>query len=114
MPPFGGLLLNFSFMYAGSVSSNPTLILLEALILYGWRTAGWWGLDRFLLPWLGTPWGRRVRAVPGEVVRRPGRRRPRCRRARRSRRRGRTGCGLDPAEPPVDLCRTAKVAEMSP
>ena len=63
-----GLLLNFSFMYAGSVSSNPTLILLEALILYGWRTAGWWGLDRFLLPWLGTPWGRRARAVPGEAA----------------------------------------------
>jgi thiosulfate dehydrogenase (quinone) large subunit len=61
-----GLLLNFSFMYAGSVSSNPTLILLEALILYGWRTAGWWGLDRFLLPWLGTPWGGRPRPVPLE------------------------------------------------
>src|SRR5262245_5992781 len=38
-----GLLLNFSFMYAGSASSNPTLILLEALIIYGWRVAGLWG-----------------------------------------------------------------------
>jgi thiosulfate dehydrogenase [quinone] large subunit len=65
----GGLLLNFSFMYAGSVSSNPTLILLEAMVIYGWRTAGWWGLDRFLLPWLGTPWGRKAqpaRAAPVE------------------------------------------------
>jgi thiosulfate dehydrogenase [quinone] large subunit len=61
-----GLLLNFSFMYAGSASSNPTLILLEAMILYGWRTAGWWGLDRFLLPWLGTPWGRAAREAPLE------------------------------------------------
>jgi thiosulfate dehydrogenase [quinone] large subunit len=62
----GGLLLNFSFLYAGTVSSNPTLIILEALIIYGWRVAGWWGLDRFLLPALGTPWGRGQRgtAVP--------------------------------------------------
>ena len=50
-----GLLLNFSFVYAGSVSSNPTLIILEALIIYGWRVAGLWGLDRYLLPWLRTP-----------------------------------------------------------
>jgi thiosulfate dehydrogenase [quinone] large subunit len=64
---FFGLLLNFSFLYAGSVSSNPTLILLEAMIIYGWRTAGWWGLDRLLLPWLGTPWGRRVRRGPAEA-----------------------------------------------
>jgi thiosulfate dehydrogenase [quinone] large subunit len=64
----GGLLLNFSFIYAGSTSSNPTLILLEALIIYGWRTAGWWGLDRFLLPFLGTPWGRGTREAPAPPV----------------------------------------------
>jgi thiosulfate dehydrogenase [quinone] large subunit len=60
-----GLLLNFSFMYAGSASSNPTLIILEALIIYGWRVAGLWGLDRVLLPFLGTPWGRGQRAETG-------------------------------------------------
>jgi thiosulfate dehydrogenase (quinone) large subunit len=66
-----GLLLNFSFVYAGSVSSNPTLIILEALIISGWRAAGLWGLDRYLLPWLRTPWGRRARpalAVPEEAT----------------------------------------------
>jgi thiosulfate dehydrogenase [quinone] large subunit len=21
-----------------------------------WKNAGWWGLDRFVLPFLGTPW----------------------------------------------------------
>ena len=61
---FFGLLLNFSFVYAGSASSNPTLIILEALIIYGWRVAGLWGLDQYLLPWLGTPWGRRTRPAP--------------------------------------------------
>jgi thiosulfate dehydrogenase [quinone] large subunit len=56
-----GLLMNFSFIYAGSTSSNPTLIILGALIVFGWRVAGWWGLDRFLLPLLGTPWETRQR-----------------------------------------------------
>lgn len=47
-----GLLMNFSFIYAGSASTNPTLIVLEAAIIYGWLVAGWWGVDRFLLPLL--------------------------------------------------------------
>jgi thiosulfate dehydrogenase [quinone] large subunit len=69
-----GLLLNFSFIYAGSASSNPTLIILEALIIYGWRVAGLWGLDRVLLPFLGTPWGRGQRAEtgPSRAVTSPG------------------------------------------
>jgi thiosulfate dehydrogenase [quinone] large subunit len=55
---FFGLLMNFSFVYAGSASSNPTFIILSLFIIIGWRVAGWWGLDRVLLPWLGTPWER--------------------------------------------------------
>ena len=53
---FSGMLMNFTFLYAGSVSSSPTFIILGMLIIIGWRVAGWWGLDRVLLPWLGTPW----------------------------------------------------------
>lgn len=53
-----GLLMNFSFVYAGSASTNPTLIILGAVVIFGWRVAGWWGLDRFLLPLLGI--GRRT------------------------------------------------------
>jgi thiosulfate dehydrogenase [quinone] large subunit len=53
---FFALLMNFSFIFAGSTSSNPMLILLETVLLLGWRVAGWWGVDRFLLPRLGTPW----------------------------------------------------------
>ncbi len=51
-----GLLMNFNYLYAGTTSVNPTLIVLEALVLYGWRASGWWGIDYFLLPRLGTPW----------------------------------------------------------
>jgi thiosulfate dehydrogenase [quinone] large subunit len=25
-------------------------------LILAWKTAGYWGLDRFLLPLLGTPW----------------------------------------------------------
>ena len=28
------------------------------LLILAWKTAGWWGLDRFVLPALGTPWQR--------------------------------------------------------
>ena len=57
---FFALLMNFSFLFAGSTSSNPMLILLEVVLLFGWRVAGWWGVDQFLLPRVGTPgyWAR--------------------------------------------------------
>jgi len=55
---FFALLMNFAFLFAGTTSSNPMLIMLEVVVLVGWRVAGWWGVDRFLLPRLGTPWAR--------------------------------------------------------
>jgi thiosulfate dehydrogenase [quinone] large subunit len=63
-----GLLMNFAFLYAGSASSNPTLVILEVLVILGWRVAGWWGLDRFLLPLLGTPWAPGRSATYGQDV----------------------------------------------
>ena len=39
-------------------STNPLLFALAVLLLLAWRIAGNIGLDRFLLPLLGTPWGR--------------------------------------------------------
>ena len=53
---FFALLMNFAFLFAGTTSSNPLLIMLELIVILGWRAAGWWGLDRYLLPRLGTPW----------------------------------------------------------
>ncbi len=52
---FGGL-LNWNFMMAGSASTNPFMFLLTVFIILAWKTAGWWGLDRWVLPALGTPW----------------------------------------------------------
>lgn len=61
---FFALLMNFSFLYAGTTSSNPTLIIVQVVIILGWRVAGWWGADRILLPYVGTPW------APGRLFRR--------------------------------------------
>ncbi|HYJ13619.1 MAG TPA: hypothetical protein VEW66_08510 [Thermomicrobiales bacterium] len=53
---FFGTVLNFNFMLAGTVSSNPVLFALTVFLVLGWKVAGFLGLDRFLLPLLGTPW----------------------------------------------------------
>ena len=51
-----GAFMNLNFMLAGSTSSNPVLLLLGFLLVLSWKTAGYIGLDRYLLPILGTPW----------------------------------------------------------
>jgi thiosulfate dehydrogenase [quinone] large subunit len=55
---FLGAVLNFSFVFAGSAGVNPAMILVSGLLILAWRNAGWWGLDRWVLPALGTPWRR--------------------------------------------------------
>lgn len=60
---FFGALMNMSFLLAGSASSNPVLFTLAIGLILAWRVAGWYGLDRYLLPKLGAPWS------PGEVFR---------------------------------------------
>ncbi len=53
---FFGSFMNMSYLLAGTVSVNPVLLMGAGLILLAWKTAGWWGLDRWALPILGTPW----------------------------------------------------------
>lgn len=57
-----GATMNFNFMLAGAASTNPVLFILAILVLLGWKVAGWIGVDRWLLPALGTPW------EPGSAV----------------------------------------------
>jgi thiosulfate dehydrogenase (quinone) large subunit len=52
---FGGL-MNWSYLMAGTVSTNPLLFAVTGLLILAWKTAGYYGLDRYLLPLLGTPW----------------------------------------------------------
>lgn len=53
---FLGTFMNLNYLLAGTVSINPVLLLLQLFLILAWRTAGWVGLDRYLLPLLGTPW----------------------------------------------------------
>jgi thiosulfate dehydrogenase [quinone] large subunit len=53
---FFGLFMNMSYLLAGTVSINPILLVLALFLIMAWRTAGWIGVDRWVLPALGTPW----------------------------------------------------------
>lgn len=53
---FFGAFMNWNFMMAGSASINPVLFTLSILLILAWKTAGWIGLDRWILPLIGTPW----------------------------------------------------------
>jgi len=53
---FFGAFLNWNFLMAGAASTNGMLFALAIVIILAWKVAGWYGLDRFLLPLLGTPW----------------------------------------------------------
>lgn len=66
---FAGGFMNWNFMMAGTASINPVLFTLSILLILAWKTAGYLGLDRWLLPLLGTPWR------PGTLFRRERRRR---------------------------------------
>lgn len=58
---FFGAFMNWNFMMAGAASTNPVLFTLAVLLILAWKVAGYYGLDRYLLPALGTPW------KPGKV-----------------------------------------------
>ena len=53
---FFGALMNMSFLLAGSASTNPVMFILAIGLMLAWKVAGYYGLDRWLLPKLGTPW----------------------------------------------------------
>lgn len=53
---FFGLLMNLSYLWAGTLSTNALLLFAAVLLMLAWRVAGWWGLDRSVLPRL---WSRR-------------------------------------------------------
>jgi len=59
---FFGCLMNMSFLLAGSASTNPIMFTLAIGVILGWKVAGYYGLDRYLLPFLGTPWRAQVRS----------------------------------------------------
>lgn len=59
-----GSFMSMNFMLAGTVSTNPVMLVIAILILMAWKVAGIIGVDRFLLPALGTPWKSGPAAIP--------------------------------------------------
>ena len=59
---FFGSFMNVNYLLAGTVSSNPILFVLATWLVLAWKTAGWLGLDRWILPLVGTPW------KPGQIL----------------------------------------------
>ncbi|MBP1990782.1 DoxX family protein [Paenibacillus eucommiae] len=50
---FFGVVMNFVYMFAGTVSTNPWLLLLSFFILAAGANAGKIGLDHYILPYVG-------------------------------------------------------------
>lgn len=48
--------MSLNYLLAGSLSLNPILCVLSLFLLLAWRVSGFYGVDRYLLPLLGTPW----------------------------------------------------------
>jgi len=68
---FFGALLNWNFIMAGAASTNAVLFTLAILLMLAWKIAGYYGVDYYLLPLIGTPWHGEVEAkgsssVPGK------------------------------------------------
>jgi thiosulfate dehydrogenase [quinone] large subunit len=61
---FFGIVMNMSYLLAGSTSVNPIMFALAIGLILGWKVAGYYGLDRYLLPMLGVPWRAKVATVP--------------------------------------------------
>ena len=55
---FSGGLLTVSFGLAGVAGVNPLFFVVEVFLVLAWRNAGYYGVDRYLLPALGTPWAK--------------------------------------------------------
>lgn len=61
---FFGVFMNWNFIMAGTASTNGLLGVAGLLLILAWKIAGWYGADRWLLRWLGTPWGGRADGDP--------------------------------------------------
>ncbi|SDO23369.1 DoxX family membrane protein [Alkalicoccus daliensis] len=51
---FFGIMMNFAFMFAGTISSNPWLVLFTIFLLAAGANAGRFGGDRWVIPYLRT------------------------------------------------------------
>jgi thiosulfate dehydrogenase (quinone) large subunit len=58
---FFGVVMNFSFLLSGTVSHNPTDIIMGVLIMVAGYNAGVFGLDRYVVPFFKKRFGKEVK-----------------------------------------------------
>jgi len=63
---FFGMLLNVLFLFAGTVSTNPWLLVLGMIVFTAGANAGRFGLDYYLLPLLRKGWAKVRGRAPNE------------------------------------------------
>lgn len=56
---FLGGLIATDFLLSGGVAGDPWTVSVGVALILAWRVAGWWGLDRWILPALACPLRRR-------------------------------------------------------
>lgn len=56
--------LSSSFVFAGAAGTDPAMIVVSLLLILAWRSAGWCGVDRWLLPRCGCRCELAVRQEP--------------------------------------------------
>jgi thiosulfate dehydrogenase [quinone] large subunit len=61
---FAGSFMNWNFIMAGAASTNGLMLILAIILILAWKVAGWYGLDRWFLSYLGTPWSREKQTDP--------------------------------------------------
>jgi thiosulfate dehydrogenase (quinone) large subunit len=57
---FFGVVMNFAFMLSGTISHNPTDIIMGVLIMVAGYNAGKFGLDRYVVPFSHKRFGKEV------------------------------------------------------
>jgi thiosulfate dehydrogenase (quinone) large subunit len=58
---FFAVVMNFSFLLSGTVSHNPTDIIMGVLIMVAGYNAGVFGLDRYVVPFFNKKFGKAVK-----------------------------------------------------
>lgn len=67
---FAGLVLNLVYLLSGTAGVNPAYAVVALLLVLAWRNAGYFGLDRFVLPAIRRAF-RHHKQDTGPTVRRP-------------------------------------------
>ncbi len=65
-----GVTMNLAYLFAGTISPNPQMLVAETALVFAGTAVGYYGLDRYLLPAIGqrfgwtAAWGRAMHPKP--------------------------------------------------